>query len=145
MMPTYGCTPWIPVEPPLVHGTVADVSLKEKVGYDAVIGALGRQVPTTVNWDEIDNLGTIGIDEISLQKGHKSYRAVVTARQDNGQVIILAVLPDRKKDGERFSGNDSSSIAGHHPHLLYRYVGWLSGRDCPLPDGSSGDKGPNRD
>lgn len=81
----------------LVHSTVADVSLKEKVGYDAIIGALGRQVPTAVNWDEIDNLGTIGIDEISLQKGHKHYRAVITARQDDGQVIILAVLPDRKK------------------------------------------------
>jgi transposase len=81
----------------LVHSTVADVSLKERVGYDAVLGVLGRQVPTTVNWDEIDNLGTIGIDEISLQKGHKSYRAVITARQDDGQVIILAVLTDRKK------------------------------------------------
>jgi transposase len=81
----------------LVNSTVADVSLKERVGYDAVLGVLGRQVPTAVNWAEIDNLGTIGIDEISLQKGHKSYRAVITARQDDGQVIILAVLTDRKK------------------------------------------------
>jgi hypothetical protein len=67
------------------------------VGYDAVVGALNRQVATEVKWDEIDNLGTIGIDEISLQKGHKGYRAVITARQDDGQVIILAVLTDRKK------------------------------------------------
>jgi transposase len=81
----------------LVNSTVADVSLKEKVGYDAVVGALNRQVATEVKWDEIDNLGTIGIDEISLQKGHKGYRAVITARQDDGQVIILAVLTDRKK------------------------------------------------
>lgn len=81
----------------LIGSTVADVSVKEKVGYDAVIGALQRQVASQVNWDEIDNLGTIGIDEVAHKKGRKSYRAVITARQDDGTVIILAVLENRKK------------------------------------------------
>ena len=81
----------------LIGSTVADVSLKEKVGYDAILGALQRQVASEVNWTEVENLGTIGIDEVAAKKGHKSYRAIITARQDDGTVLILAVLPDRKK------------------------------------------------
>lgn len=81
----------------LIGSTVADVSMKENLGYDAVVGALERQVASEVNWDEVKNLGTIGIDEIAYKKGRKSYRAVVTARQDDGTVLILAVLKDRKK------------------------------------------------
>jgi hypothetical protein len=76
---------------------VADVSLKEKVGYDAILGTLERQVASEVKWDEIDNLGTIGIDEVAHKKGRKGYRAVVTARQNDGTVLILAVLDNRKK------------------------------------------------
>jgi len=67
---------------------VADVSLKENLGYDAVLGALERQVDDEVNWDAIQNLGTIGIDEVAHKKGRKSCRAVVTARQDDGTVMI---------------------------------------------------------
>jgi len=81
----------------LIGSTVADVSLKEKVGYDAILGALNRQVASEVNWAEVENLGTIGIDEVAGKKGHKSYHAVITARQDDGTVIILAVLNSRKK------------------------------------------------
>jgi len=81
----------------LIGSTVADVSLKEKVGYDAVLGTLERQVAREVNWDEIDNLGTIGIDEVAHKKGRKGYRAVITARQNDGTVLILAVLETRKK------------------------------------------------
>jgi transposase len=81
----------------LIGSSVKDVSLKEKVGYDAVLGTLQRRVNSEVNWDEIQNLGTIGIDEVAHKKGRKHYRAVVTARQDDGTVIILAVLNNRKK------------------------------------------------
>lgn len=81
----------------LIGSCIKDVSLKEKVGYDAVVGALQRQIDSEVNWDEIQNLGTIGIDEVAHKKGRKSYRAVITARQDDGTVIVLAVLNNRKK------------------------------------------------
>ena len=81
----------------LIGSTVADVSLKERVGYDAILGALQRQVASEVNWGQVQNLGTIGIDEVAHRKGRKSYRAVITARQDDGTVMILAVLNDRKK------------------------------------------------
>lgn len=81
----------------LIGSTVADVSLKENVGYDAVLGALKRQLDDEIDWAAIQHLGTIGIDEVAHQKGRKSYRAVVTAQQDDGTVLILAVLKDRKK------------------------------------------------
>jgi transposase len=81
----------------LIGSTVSDVSLKENLGYDAVLGALKRQVEDEINWDNVQNLGTIGIDEVAHKKGQKSYRAVVTARQDDGTVLILTVLKDRKK------------------------------------------------
>ena len=76
---------------------MADVSLKENLGYDAVLGALERQVDNEVNWDEVQNLGTVGIDEVAYKKGRKNYRAVVTARQDDGTALLLTVLKDRKK------------------------------------------------
>lgn len=81
----------------LIGSTVADVSLKENLGYDAVVGALERQVEEEVNWEQVQNLGTIGLDEVAHKKGRQSYRAVLTARQDDGTVTILAVLKDRKK------------------------------------------------
>jgi nucleotide-binding universal stress UspA family protein len=59
----------------LIGSTVADVSLKERVGYDAVLGALQRQVASEVNWAEVQSVGTIGIDEVAHKKGRKSYRA----------------------------------------------------------------------
>lgn len=81
----------------LVNSTIEDVSLKEHLGYDAVVGALDRQVEVQVNWDEIADLHTVGIDEIALKKGRKEYAAIVTVKQRNGKVRVLAVLPDRKK------------------------------------------------
>ena len=81
----------------LIGSTVADVSLKENLGYDAVLGALERQVDDEIDWDQVKNLHTIGIDEVAQKKGHKGYRAIITARQDDGTVLILAVLKDRKK------------------------------------------------
>lgn len=85
----------------LIGSTVSDVSVKENVGYDAVLGALDRQIAEKINWDEVENLGTIGIDEIAGKKGHRGYRAIITARQDDGTILLLAVLKDRKKESVR--------------------------------------------
>ena len=81
----------------LVNSTLEDVSLKENIGYDALLGALNRQIEVEINWAEIDDLRTVGIDEIALKKGRKRYAAIVTGRQADGKVRVLAVLPDRKK------------------------------------------------
>ena len=81
----------------LVNSTIEDVSVKENLGYDAIVSALNRQVEVEINWSEVEALGTVGIDEVAMKKGHKNYAAIVTARQANGKVRVLAVLPDRKK------------------------------------------------
>jgi len=81
----------------LVNSTIEDVRLKENVGYDAIVGALNRQIETEINWAEVEDLRTVGIDEIALKKGRKNYAAIVTGRQADGKIRVLAVLPDRKK------------------------------------------------
>jgi transposase len=81
----------------LVNSTVEDVCRKERVGYDAVEGAIRRCINTCVNWAEFVELSVIGIDEIALTKGRKNFVAIITTQQADGRVAVLAVLPDRKK------------------------------------------------
>ena len=52
----------------LINSTIEDVSKKERIGQRVIQGALDRQVKKEVNWSKISNLGTLGIDEISLKK-----------------------------------------------------------------------------
>jgi len=85
----------------LVNSTVIDVSRKEAIGYDAIVGVLNRYIDAAIDWNSLDELGTIGVDEIALHKGRTNYVAIITSRQDRGQVILLAVLPDRKKETVR--------------------------------------------
>ena len=81
----------------LVNSTVEDVSIKEDVGYEAIMGIIDRYISTEVNWKAIQRLSVIGIDEIALKKGHKDFVTIVTMRVGN-ETRILAVLKDRKKD-----------------------------------------------
>jgi len=74
-----------------------DVSIKEGLGYEAVMGMIDRHVSQEVDWNEFEDLEIVGLDEIALKKGHKDYVAVVTARLANGTKRVLAVLKDRQK------------------------------------------------
>ena len=80
----------------LVNATIEDVSIKENLSYDRVLGILERQISEKVDWSRFSRIGTLGIDEIALKKGHRNFVAIVTARQGN-RISILAVLPDREK------------------------------------------------
>nr|QNO44697.1 hypothetical protein MHIOGHHE_00001 [Methanosarcinales archaeon ANME-2c ERB4]QNO44938.1 hypothetical protein ILGIOHEN_00001 [Methanosarcinales archaeon ANME-2c ERB4]QNO46275.1 hypothetical protein KJEMPLHC_00001 [Methanosarcinales archaeon ANME-2c ERB4] len=79
-----------------VNSTISDVRIKEDIGYEAVVGVIQRHIENKVNWDKIERLNVIGIDEISLKKGHKDFVTIVTAR-DGDKITIIAVLNDRKK------------------------------------------------
>jgi transposase len=81
----------------VINSTVQDVSQREHVGYEAVMGALRRHVATEVNWDEITDLEVLGVDEVSLKKGHKDFVTIVTGRGQGGAVRLLAILKNRKK------------------------------------------------
>jgi transposase len=81
----------------LINATIQDVSLKERSGYDAVIGIVDRHIACRVNWDQFQRLDVLGLDEIALKKGHRDYVVIVSARLASGRVTVLAVLPDREK------------------------------------------------
>ena len=82
----------------LIGSTISDVARKEETTYDAVLGALSRQVAAEVDWDEIKQIKVLGLDEIALKKGHRDFVALVTTRLADGQLKLLGVLPDRKQE-----------------------------------------------
>lgn len=82
----------------LINSTIADVERKENIGERVIENILNRQVEKEVNWDKYKELNTIGIDEISIRKGHASYVTVVSAKvTENSKPIVIGVLPDRDK------------------------------------------------
>ena len=82
----------------LIHSTVQDVSKKEKIGYKILTSALNRQINQKVNWDEYKNLDIIGIDEISIKKGYKSYVTIVSSRNKQGDLSVIAVIEGRSRE-----------------------------------------------
>jgi transposase len=81
----------------LVNSTVTDVQAKEDVTYDAVLGVLDRWIATSVDWETLPPFATMGIDEIALLKGHRDFVAVISAQTTQGDLSVLAVLPERLK------------------------------------------------
>jgi transposase len=47
--------------------------------------------------NHITHIGTLGLDEIALKKGHKDFVVIVSSHTE-GQTRVLGVLPDRKKE-----------------------------------------------
>ena len=85
----------------LVHATIADVSIKEEMGDKALEGIVNRWISTEVKWAEVKKVKVLGLDEIALKKGHRDFVVIVTGRLATGEVRVLAVLPDRKKQTVR--------------------------------------------
>ncbi len=80
----------------LVNSAVVDVSIKENITEEMVLGILDRHIQSSIDWSLIRYLGIIGIDEISLKKGYQDYVTVITHRH-HGKITLLAVLKGRKK------------------------------------------------
>src|SRR2546429_4571195 len=70
--------------------------MKEDRGYEAIMGVLHRHIQGDVDWNQFSRLDILGLDEISLKKGHRDFVAIVTGRLDDA-IVILGVLHDRKK------------------------------------------------
>jgi transposase len=81
----------------LVNSTLTDVQAKEDVTYDALLAILDRWIANSVDWKTLPPLATLGIDEIALLKGHRDFVAVISALSEEGELHLLAVLPDRLK------------------------------------------------
>jgi len=81
----------------LIHSTVQDVSVKEKVSYDAVWGVVERRIDGQVDWSRFKTLDVLGIDEIALKKGQRDFAVIVSARAADGSLSVLGVLGERTK------------------------------------------------
>lgn len=82
----------------LINSTVQDLSRKYKIGYKELTSLVDRHIDDQVNWSLYEELTTIGIDEISMKKGHKSFITIISARTKSGNLSVIAVLKDRKKE-----------------------------------------------
>ena len=82
----------------LVSSTVRDVSVKERIAYDVVLGILERRGESETDWSKWSELDVLGIDEIALKKGQRNYVTIVTARLQGERIGLLGVLPERQKD-----------------------------------------------
>lgn len=82
----------------LVNATVEDLSLKEGVSYDRLLGMIDRHLDRQVDWSEWEQLEVLGIDEIALKKGQRDYVAIVSSRSTTTALGVLAVLPDRTRE-----------------------------------------------
>jgi transposase len=82
----------------LVNASVQDVSIKEALSYDSVLGVLERRIRSEVDWGQYNSLNVLGIDEIALKKGHRDFVVIVTARLADKRLVILGVLENREKD-----------------------------------------------
>lgn len=80
----------------LIGSTISDVARKEETTYDAVQGALERQIVGEVDWKQIKQLEILGLDEVALKKGHRDFVVLITTRQTDDHLKLLGVLPDRK-------------------------------------------------
>ena len=60
------------------------------------MGMIDRHIQSEIDWNTVSRLDIIGIDEISLKKGHKDFVAIITGRV-NKKTFILGVLADRTK------------------------------------------------
>jgi transposase len=81
----------------LVNSTVYDVSQKEKIGYGTVEDIVDREIGHGVDWRKINAMPTLGIDEISIKKGHRDFATIVTVRSPAGENRVVGVLENREK------------------------------------------------
>jgi transposase len=80
----------------LVNSTVQATSIKEDIGYEAIMGIIDRSIEREITWEDGPRLEVMGLDEISLKKGHRDFVAIITGHRET-ETVIVGVLPDRKK------------------------------------------------
>lgn len=81
----------------LVNSTISDVVSKHQVSYDLLRGVLTRYVSDEVDWSQFEQLRVLGLDEISLLKGHRDFVTIVSTQDEAGRPAVLAVLKGREK------------------------------------------------
>lgn len=75
----------------LINSTVADVSRKENVDSHALEALIDKYIEEKIDFNTIDDIGFLGMDDISLKKGYRDFVTIVSYRCNN-EVRLLAVL-----------------------------------------------------
>jgi transposase len=119
----------------LINSSVQDVSLKEQVSYDSVLGMIERRVTSQVDWSRYTAIAVLGLDEIALTKGHGDFVVIVSSWLADGQVVVLGILPDRAKATvQAFLENIPSTLnATIHSVCTDRYEGYRQAVKTALP------------
>ena len=74
-------------------------------------GVLKRYVRGEVAWSQIKVLRILGLDEISLLKGHADFVTIVSAQDEQGHPRRTGRTPRaRETDGHGFSENDPGAF-----------------------------------
>jgi transposase len=81
-----------------INQSLVDVSLRAGVPYDALEGLLDRYLAAKVDWASFRRLDTLGIDELALRKGRRDFVVLITSRQADGSVRVVAILPNRERE-----------------------------------------------
>ncbi|MEN8123214.1 MAG: ISL3 family transposase, partial [Bacteroidota bacterium] len=81
----------------LINSTIKDVARRENITYKRIISIIKNYIPTGIDWSKIKELKILGIDEISIKKGHKDF-VVIISTKINGNPVVLGILKNRKKD-----------------------------------------------
>jgi len=101
----------------VINSTQTDVSRKEGITAAQVEGIMNRYIKGEVDWSAVTRLNVLGIDEISLRKGHQSFIVVISSLIEGKQQLI-ALLNSRKKA-------DVIHFLSRIPEKLKRQVQWV--------------------
>ena len=80
----------------LINSTICDVARKLGISEAVVTRTIEHWIATQVEWNDFVELKVLGIDEISLKRGHRDFVVIITTPTADG-VDILGVLVDRQQ------------------------------------------------
>ena len=77
------------------QASIAEIAYQENLGYKAAQGIFYRQAEARVAQSKVQPVRRLGVDEISLKKGHQQFMLVLS---DLDRHCVIATLPDRQME-----------------------------------------------
>ena len=81
----------------LMNSTIEDVCLKERLGEKHVESMLSESFFGEDPLKHISKIGTLGLDEIALKKGHQNFVVIVSSRIEKRTMFLEFSLTAKKK------------------------------------------------
>ncbi len=77
------------------QASITEIAYQENLGYKAAQGIFYRQAEARVAQSQAQSVRRLGVDEISLKKGHQQFMLVLS---DLDRHCVIATLPDRQME-----------------------------------------------